>query len=195
MIDIKGMFTKNHTAFSQLNRTIAQTGQDVPLMERLDVLGNITRSFVRGTSKINAAHDGIVSCHGGDEFIFFLEGASGSDIPKILKECRNALGNEGFDIRSSAREAIGSQATFDALDGETKIAKLIEGIGRTVDGAVPGFLRHIEVFAESMSPDLVVSELLRNRDTVKSALNQVESGKKIVSLSDIPGLRILISKT
>lgn len=47
MIDVKGMFSKNNTAFVQLSETIADTGKVVPILDRLDALGNITRAFIR----------------------------------------------------------------------------------------------------------------------------------------------------
>lgn len=47
MLDVKGMFSKNNSAFIKLSEMIADTGKTVSTLERLDALGNITRAFIR----------------------------------------------------------------------------------------------------------------------------------------------------
>lgn len=173
MIDVKGMFGKNSAALERVSQTIAEAGADVPAIERLDAVGSITRAFMRGTGRIDQAHPNILSTHGGDEYMYFIEGAKEADIPSILQRARSSLGNQGFDIRASAREATASRQVFDALDGETKIAKAIESLGRTRTGESPSFLRHVEVSAESFSPDHIVRELHRQRTAVERAVRNI----------------------
>jgi hypothetical protein len=47
MLDVKGMFSKNNSAFIKLSEMIADTGKTVSTLERLDALGSITRAFIR----------------------------------------------------------------------------------------------------------------------------------------------------
>ncbi|MDD2745831.1 MAG: hypothetical protein PHU93_04805, partial [Candidatus Gracilibacteria bacterium] len=195
LIDVKGMFIKNCNAFMKLSDEIAEKETKVSILDRLDVLGNITRSFIRGTDEINGYYPNILCTHGGDEFMFFIEHAKASSLPDILKQARDSLGNEGFDIRASARLGFGSKEIFNALDGETKIAKIVEAIGRLPNGSTPSFLRHIEVSAESFSPDYIVSELQRRRKFVEFALSNIANDTEICNFIELRGLKIKIEKT
>lgn len=195
MIDVKGMFIKNCNALMELSDEIAEKETKVSILERLDVLGNITRSFIRGTDEINGYYPNIICTHGGDEFMFFIEHATADSLPGILKHARDSLGNEGFDVRTSARLGLGSKEIFNALDGETKIAKIVETIGRLPNGGTPSFLRHIEVSAESFSPDYIVNELHRRRKFVEFALSNIATDTETCSFIELRGLKIKIEKT
>jgi len=170
MLDVKGMFSKNNSAFIKLSEMIADTGKTVSTLERLDALGSITRAFIRWTENIGRIYPNMLSSHGGDEFIFFIEWARSKDFSNILWHTKLALGDEGFDIRTSIRESTASKWVFEALDGETKIAKIIENLWRLPNGKMPTMLRHVEVSTASLSADFVVSELARRKKGVEKVL-------------------------
>lgn len=173
MVDVKAMFGRNTAALDRISQTIAETGADVAPIQRLDAVGNVTRGFIRGTRGIDRGHPDILSTHGGDEYMYFVEGATPADIANITHQARSAVGNQGFDIRVSARHTVASREVFDALDGETKVAKAIENMGRTRTGESASFLRHVEVSVESFAPDHIVNELTRRREAIERTLRHL----------------------